>query len=266
MPSTMLRYISGGFTPRELKRYLLGISLWFWGLILISWLNYPAEHHYSIMTHTFSFLGSFAEKHNPETWWIFSIAMGSWAFGMVPLALYLRRRFARVSRFGAAVGAFFFFAGAAGILGVASFPDAPGEVIGDWEWTDIHEKVAILIAIGFFLGILWHGALLLKDRFLPARRREASGLVHRAFLWPYLFWGTITGAAAYNQITWARLYAEKKAAAAASGAHIGSSWSEAMNTIYSFPLWENLVIYTLFAFMMWFSVAASRDTRCAGRV
>ena len=43
--------------------------------------------------------------------------------------------------------------------------------------------------------------------------------------------------------------------AAAAGASIGSSWSEAMNTRYSFPLWENILIYTLFLFLVWMVTA-----------
>ncbi|HRZ84483.1 MAG TPA: hypothetical protein P5069_18675, partial [Candidatus Hydrogenedentes bacterium] len=52
-------------------------------------------------------------------------------------------------------------------------------------------------------------------------------------------------------VRWEYVYAAKKAAAAAAGASIGSSWSEAMNTRYSFPLWENILIYTLFLFLVW---------------
>ena len=46
-----------------------------------------------------------------------------------------------------------------------------------------------------------------------------------------------------------------KAEAAASGGHIGSSWAEGLHTCYSFPLWENVVIYTLFIFLIWFALA-----------
>ena len=252
---TLRRYILGDFEPGELRGYLFFEALLFWGLIAHCWIIYPAENHYSIMTHTFSFLGSFESKHNPGGWWLFSIAMVFWGSATAPVVLYLYRRFATISKWGARAGAFLMLMGCTGIVLVALFPDVPGNVIGDWRSTDIHEKASILIAAGFLLGISWYGVLLLKDRFFPGPGGGGSCFNHGRLLWPYLFWGIVVGVATYFQIRWEFVYAEMKAAAAASGAHIGSHWSEALNTCYSFPLWENVVIYTLFIFLVWLPLA-----------
>ncbi len=248
--------IKGNFTPRMLRRYVLIEALVFWGLIFIAWMSYPAENRYSIMTHTFSFLGSFESKHNPQRWWIFSIAMAFWGTANVPLVFYACRRFATISKWGARVGAGLFLLGGVGIVLIAIFPDARGEVIGNWEWTEIHEKAAIAVAAGFILGILWHGALLLKDVLFSGGN---SIFQHRRFIGPYLFWGVLTGTAAYYLISWEFIYADMKARAALAGVRIGSSWSEALNTRYSFPLWENVVIYTFYAFFAWFILALPNE-------
>lgn len=254
--STAAMIVRGEFTPRMLRRYVLIEAVIFWGLIGLCWMLYPRENRYSIMTHTFSFLGSFENKHNPQWWWIFSVAMSFWGIANIPLALYARRRFAAISLWGARVGAGLFLLGSMGIISIAIFPDARGAVIGNAEWTEIHEKAAIAVAAGFILGILWHGALLLKDRFLP---NGDSGIAHRKLIGPYAFWGIITGTAAFYLISWEFIYTDMKASAALTGAHIGSSWSEALNTRYSFPLWENIVIYTFYAFMAWFTLALPNE-------
>jgi len=249
------RNIRGRFDVVELRQYCLFEVGLFWGIIFLCWLAYPAENHYSIMTHTFSFLGSWEAKHNPEWWWLFTAAMLFWASATVPLTLYVHQRFKVISAWGASAGALLLLVGCAGTAMVACFPDAGGLFAGELRWTDIHEKAAITVAVGFVLGIPWHGVLLLRDRFLGGD----NGFNHRRLLWPYLFWLTITGVAVFFQTRWAVLYTEMKTVAAASGEHIGSSWAEALNTRYSFPLWENVVIYTLFAFLIWFALALPND-------
>lgn len=255
----LIRYATGDFSTTELRRYVAVVTVGFWGVIFIAWLSYPRDHHYSIMTHTFSFLGSFESKHNPRWWWIFSTAMTFWGCASMPLAQYIRRRFSVFTKWGARIGATFLTLGSTGIVLVAFFPDAHGAVIGNWEWTDIHEKAAVLAAAGYIFGNTWHGLLLLLDALSSWWTRRPPHVARMRLFWPYLFWLCITSIAAYFLITWEFLYAEMRAAAAATGAHIGSSWSEAMNTRYSFPLWENITIYTLFIFLMWFTLTLPGD-------
>lgn len=245
------RVARGHLDHHEIRRFLLVKTAVFWGLILAAWWSYPAENRYSIMSHTFSFLGSFTEEHNPAWWWIFSVAMLFWAASMVPTSLYIRRRFAAISTRGANVGAGLFLLASVGIAIVALFPDAPGPVFGETRWTEIHEKGAVLTAVGFVLGILWHAGLLLRAALRPS---PATGhLRHRRMLLPFVFWFCVSGLAAYNQISWGLQYEAMKAAAKASGQSIRSSWGESLHTIYAFPLWENIVIYALFAFLVAFA-------------
>jgi hypothetical protein len=255
--NSCLRYMTGGFDYRELKAYLIFLSAVFWGLIFLAWLSYPAENRYSIMTHTFSFLGSFETKHNPEWWWIFSMAMTFWGLATIPLTCYIFRRFRHISFLGAMIGAFLFLCGGVGLIGVAFFPDARGAVIASWEWTEIHEKAAVLTAIGFGLGFPWHGILLIKQRF--SQKRIPYRFQFHRFVLPYAFWGSIFCVAAYFLGKWEFVYAEMKANARATGESIGSSWSEAMNTIYSFPLWENILIYAMFIFLLWFTLTLPNE-------
>lgn len=258
----MKRFLSGDFDPAGLRRYLLTVSCTYWGLIFVCWLLYPDENRYSIMTHTFSFLGSFETKHNPQWFWLFSIAMVFWGIACGLLVRYVHRQFTAISKWGAHIGALLLFGGCAGIGLVGIFPDARGEVIGSWEWTEIHEKVAVLGFSGYFLGGLWHGLLLLKDRITSKSFGRVPGFSYGHLLWPYVLWLGVISVAAYFLISWEILYPQLRAAAEAEGRPFGSAWSEAMNTRYSFPLWENLVIYTQFVFLIWFGLALPNRRTC----
>lgn len=253
--------LRGHFSRPGLRRYLLFMAGTFWALIGLAWLSYPEENHYSIMSHTFSFLGSYEEEHNPRWWWIFSVAMMFWALSMAPIIQYFYRRFAIISRSGAVAGAFLFSVGSVGIAIVALFPDVKAPIFGV-RITEIHEKGAILTAIGFVLGILLHGGLLIYNRF--STRHEAFRM--RKLAGPYLLWSGMVFAAAYNQVSWGITYERMKRDAAAAGQQIRSSWGESLNTIYAFPLWENLVIYTLFAFLVWFALAVPAEAPASARI
>lgn len=252
----LARIARGQMQGREVRRYLLAKTVVFWTLIFAAWWTYPAENHYSIMSHTFSFLGSFTSEHNPRFWWLFSMAMLFWAVALIPTALYIHARFVALSRWGARIGAAFFLLASLGVALVALFPDAPDPVFGTVRWTEIHEKGALLTAIGFVLGILWHAGLLLWAALRP-QHPNAAALRQPRLVLPFALWFAVATAAAYNQISWGLMYEAKKAAAKAAGQSIRSSWGESLNTIYAFPLWENIVIYALFAFLIAFAWSLS---------
>lgn len=254
------RLARGRFSPREL-RYWVGLqAVVFWGLILVCWIIYPTENRYSIMTHTFSFLGSFEAKHNPQGWWLFSAAMVFWGSSQAPVALYIGHRLSVVSRWGARVAAALLLLACVGTVFVGLFPDARNILAGEWRSTDIHEKAAILVAVGYLLGIPWCGALLLRD-FVRARRQALPErhLAHGPLVWPLMFWFAVVGVAARFLITWERIYADLRREARETGIQIGSSWAEALNTRYSFPMWENILIYSMYIFLVWFALGLSRE-------
>lgn len=252
------KWANGRFHPSEAIRYTAAKAALFWLLIGLCWLIYPAENQFSIMSHTFSFLGSPAEKHNPNGWWLFTAAMVLWGLLQLPLVRYSHRRLRPISPWGARAASLCMAAGCVALAMVGIFPDIHGTVFGPWEWRHIHTQAAIAVFVGFALGIGGYGLLLVADAWRARRGRNAALHGHRAFAGPYALWiGTVT-VAGYFLGSWEVKYARMKAEAEALGQPIGSSWSEALHTRYAFPLWENLVIYALFAFLAWFMVLLAR--------
>jgi len=251
----MWNLFKGNFTAQRLKTYLMVEACVFWGLILACRLLYPAQNRFSIMTHTFSFLGSFDAKHNPRFWVFFTIALVLWGILTIPVVLYLHRRIRQSSPWAVWPGTLLLLEGCLGMILVGIFPDAHGKVWGDLMHTHVHQKVALMCFVGFGLGILWHGLLVVKDQmsWIPWGGKRVFGW--KRVVGPYALYLSIFSVALYFQIKWEFVYTEMKVVAKASGTSIGSHWSEALNTIYSFPLWENILIYTMYIFLAWFSVA-----------
>jgi len=239
-------------------KFVIFKAFTFWSLILLAWLSYPADHAYSIMSHTFSFLGSWSEEHNPRYWWIFTCAMVFWGVAMVPITLRIYLRFREISPWAAVVGAFFMLVGSVGVVVVGLVPDAREILYGDTRWTEVHEIAAVMVGVGFALGILWHAGMILRDRFGERKLNDGHSLGLRSFAWPFAMWVGVLAVAVHNQVTWAQTYEARKAAAEAASTHIGSSWGESLNTVYAFPLWENIVIYALYAFLIWFALLVHR--------
>ena len=91
---TLANLANGHFSPRALRVYLATLSGAFLGLIFLCWRQFPEENAFSILTHTFSYLGSFNEDRNPEGWPLFCIAVTGWGLASVPLVRYTVRRLA----------------------------------------------------------------------------------------------------------------------------------------------------------------------------
>ncbi|HPO12711.1 MAG TPA: hypothetical protein PLI09_04640 [Candidatus Hydrogenedentes bacterium] len=245
---TWIRYSTGNFQPSDLKRYFVFMTVVFWGLIAAAYLSYPRENHFTIMTHSFSYLGSFDPEHNPKWWPIFSVAMTFWGLSTVPLVFYLCRRFSAISRPAARIGASQLLLGCLGIILVGVIPTGHGIFIGTWDWGLAHRNAGLMVAITFNLGIFLHEILLFIDKFT---RRHLGRYGYWRFVWPYTFWWSIVFLAAYFLTKWVFVYEDMKKAAAVAGRTLEGSWSEALNTRYSIPLWENILVVTLFVFMIW---------------
>ena len=128
------KIIKGDFTLQQLKTHIFGVSTIFWLLILISSLFYP---NYSIMHHSFSYIGRPDVDHNPRAWWLFSVAMIFWGIALIPFTIYSYRKFKPVSKTYSFLGAFFLILFIIGLVLIAIFPDGK-------EYGGLHAKVSLL--------------------------------------------------------------------------------------------------------------------------
>ena len=254
-----MRWIQGHLHAHEIVRYVMALAVLFWSQIALCVWIYPAENQFSILTHTFSFMGRWEDHHNPQGWWLFSSAMFLWGILQIPLVLYAHRRMQTISCWGARISTALLLIGSVSISMVGLFPDVRGEVIGSVEFRDLHTWAAIGVFIGYALGIGGYGLLILRDYLAKGRVSRPAGLEHRRFALPYAFWISAVLVAGFFQGRWAATYARMRAEAEAAGQSIGSSWAESSGTIWAFQLWENLVIYALFIFWVWFMLVLPRQ-------
>ena len=250
------RIITGNFSMGELRCYVAVKAVLFWGLILLSWALFPSQNQFSIMTHSFSYLGSFEPFHNPKWWWVFTIAMVLWGVALVPLVLYIHRRFSHVSRWGAALAALLLLAGCLGLILVGAIPSVHMRFAGRQSWAGIHRDAGLLVVIAFCAGIFAHELLLFRDGFTRKRLGKHG---YWRFFWPYLVWWTLAITAADFLLRWMFVYEDMKRAAATAGRQLLGSWSEALHTPYSTPMWETIMICTLYVFLAWFVLVVPHE-------
>ncbi len=248
----------GDFDRPVLWKYLAVVCGIYWALIFTCVALYP-DHKFNIMANTYSALGSADPPNNPRAWWLFSTAMVFWGIVMIPVVFYNYRRMAAISPWAAAIGGFLMMLGGCGISLVGFFPDVNGTTFGGYEVREIHKYVALIGAGGYILSNIWFGFMLLADGLSNAFSDGYSDFNHKWFIPPYLVWGGVFGTGLYFQIKWESVYAGLKAAAIAAGQPVPGHFGGALNTIYSFPLWENLVIYSLFFFIVWFALALPEE-------
>ena len=253
---SLLTFARGQFEPGTLRIYLAAQALFFWGVIFVCWRLFPVENTFSILTHTFSYLGSFEPDRNPPGWWLFTIAMVFWGLTSVPVVRFITRQVALASGKHLRGPAGLLTTGCVGVILVGLFPDARGPILGPIRWTDLHYLGALFIVIGFVFGVPWFAARLFRAARFANTPEPARAACRRARL-PQLLFIAETAVAFSFLIRWEFIYRERRAEAEAAGISIGSSWTEAMNTPYSFPLWDNLFVYTLFVYLVWTALALS---------
>ncbi len=253
------RYISGQHTSTEIRWHLALLVLVFWGLVFCAWLGYPAEHKYSVTKKTLSALGSFDEHHNPEWFWLFSVAMVYCGLTMAPIILYIRRRVMAISELGARVGSVFFLVGCAAIILTGLFPDAHRDVIGNWEWRQIHVKVAVLIALAFSMGIFWHGGLLIRDKLTRKTFAEQGRLPYLKLIAPFLVCLPVFVAVGMR-IDWASVWVVVRGALGNTGSPATADLDVAFKGLRSYPLLEHLSIWALTIFVVWFAAVLPSES------
>jgi hypothetical membrane protein len=251
---------TGDFDRPVLQRYLAVVGSVYWCLILMCWGLFP-EHKFSIMSNTYSALGSYDQDNNPQWWWLFSVAMTFWGIAMVPVVFYNFRRLAIISVRAAGIGAFFMMLGGIGISLVGIFPDAYGMAFGNHEIREIHKYVALIGAGGYLLCAIWFGGMLVID----ALKTEYGEFDYTRLVPPYVILGGVFGTGVHFLLRWESVYANLKAAAIAAGQPVPGHFGAALNTRYSFPLWENLTIWSLFIFIVWFALALPEEAPLGGQ-
>ncbi len=249
---------TGDFDRPVLRRYLAVVGGIYWCLILTSLGLFP-EHKFSIMSNTYSALGSYDQDNNPQWWWLFSMAMTFWGVAMVPVVFYNFRRLAIISVRAAGMGAFFMMLGGIGISLVGVFPDVSGMTFNHHEIREIHKYVALIGAGGYLLSALWFGGMLLTDALKNAFAGDYGDFDYKWIAPPYVILGGVFGTGVYFLLRWESVYANLKAAAIAAGRPVPGHFGAAFNTRYSFPLWENLTICSLFLFIVWFALALPEE-------
>jgi hypothetical protein len=232
------RYVFGGHSPVEIRWHLALLVAGYWGLVLCAWLGYPAENHFSVTTAMLSALGSFEERYNPRWYWVFSVAMVYCGVCMVPVMLYVRRRLSAVSAWGASVGAFFFLLGCAAIMLTGLFPYAHRDFLG-WRLAHLHMNAAALITASFALGFVWHGLLLLQDRFTRRTFDRVGPRPYLRFIGPFVICIPVILAVG-QRIDWKLVLA--------------GNMDGAFSGMVHFPLLEHVAIWTLTVFVVWFTV------------
>ena len=250
--------LKGHFTPRGLACYFLAGYALIAGLCLTAYGFYQGHYYagrhpdatpYSVFTSTFSFLGSFDHKKNPEGWVFFSLALWIMALFMLPLTRYINRRMTVISPGGAKTGIRMLLLGAAALALVGVFPDSGQDFVADLHYGKIHNLLALLAFAGLSFGSLWFGLMLARfNPFHPGHRPPhhddaQAAFHHPALHLPFVMLGGVLVTAICFLIRWECIYRR-----------LGQPHWPGVG-LYSFPLWEWLYILTLFLALAWFSLA-----------
>ncbi|MHA1900910.1 MAG: hypothetical protein ACTSW5_08450 [Promethearchaeota archaeon] len=218
----------GNFQTNQLKKYIFITFMIILSFLGISWIFYPKELNYSIMTDTISYLGDY--QKNPIGWVFFSITFIFTSISFIPLILYLHNRITKISITGAWIGTIFLFIGCIGIFLTALLPDVYGDDFFKFvSLGKIHNIVALFGIFGFILGLFEYGILFFID-FWSIFHRKHKGVYAYLSVFPIFLPFTIIGIATLiTQIIRVKL---------------GGEWPG--EGILSFPLWEWLIALSFF--------------------
>jgi len=225
--SNLEQYLKGHFTKAELIKFLTLFSALGFLFLFLAWLTYPPENNYSIMKDTISFLGSSDPDNNPHGWWLFSISLIIFAIMLVPIAFYRYRRMKKVFLPFALFSLLFYIIAAVGLFLVAIFPDNGGmSYFSDLSAGRLHNLVSIFAFGGFGLAFL-------IDLFTYIIDAIKKPMLFNIKIWGmvYIIFFILLGIAVYTQIRW-NMICE------------ANCWPG--EGIYSFPLWEWIIFFTIF--------------------
>jgi len=165
------RILQGKFKLKELRGYLLIITILFFIPLFISLSLYPKELEYSVMKDMVSYLGSWDK--NPRGYQFFNFSFIFLGFAYFPLIQYLHRRISvpRCKWF-AICGTIFLILSAIGIIGIGFFPDADGKNLFGIEGRKIHFDFAYLAVIGFLAGMICYIEIIVEDYIAMLRNKQ----------------------------------------------------------------------------------------------
>ena len=218
----------GNFQTKQLRKYILITFIIIVSLIGISWILYPKELNYSIMTHTISYLGDF--QKNPNGWIFLSLAFIFMSIFFIPLILYIHKRIYLISRMGSWIGTSLLIVGAVGGFLTALLPDDYGtDFFKDVSLGKIHNIAALFAIFGFILGLFVYGILFFID-YWPIFNKNRERVYAYLSIFPVFLPFTLIGIGTLiTQIIRVRL---------------GGEWPG--SGILSFPLWEWMLALTFF--------------------
>ncbi|CAL6063548.1 Conserved_hypothetical protein [Hexamita inflata] len=242
-------FICGYLTPVQLLVYsLVGFTV-IWCIYGAAYYTYNLSNHYSIMSCTFSFLGSWDDDSNPIGWYWFTIGMCSSFFIEMPIIMYVYQRVKHINKKIALCGNIFWVLGVCAQFLVGCFPSSSTIIFGTTKFRDIHNPTATVTFSALLVGAPCYAALVGYDRPTSCKKIGKGnilnhrytdiciGIVIQIMIVALIILGLW-------QIVYPIMYAKDPT--------IGSNWSAAMNTIWSFPLWENVIIITLYLYLIIF--------------
>jgi Protein of unknown function (DUF998) len=145
------------------KKWMPISALIFWGCMLISYLLYPGEDNFSIMTHSISFLGDWIDNPMPG-WLFFTIAMIVGGIVFMPVGMYMYRRFKVCNNILGRFTNFLYILGCFGIILVGIFADVGSVDLYGLRVSDYHNVAAVLGFGGLGLAIIEYSYLNIRDK------------------------------------------------------------------------------------------------------
>ncbi len=218
----------GNFQTMQLRKYILITFMITVSLLGVSWILFPKELNYSIMTDTISYLGDY--ERNPVGWIFFSISFIFASISLIPLIIYLHKRIIMISHMGTWIGTVFLYIGILGIFLTALLPDVYGtDFFKDVSLGKIHNIAALIGMFGLILGLFDYGMLFFID-YWPIFHKNHEGVY--AYLSVFLIFLPFTLIGIGTLIT--QIIRNK----------LGGEWPGA--GILSFPLWEWMLVISFF--------------------
>lgn len=218
----------GNFQTIQLRKYIFITFMITASLLGISWILFPKELNYSIMTDTISYLGDY--EKNPVGWIFFSISFIFASISLIPLIIYLHKRIIKISRAGTWIGTISLAIGILGIFLTALLPDVYGtDFFEDVSLGKIHNIAALFGIFGIIFGLFDYGILFFID-YWPIFHKDRKGVYAYLSVFPIFLPFTLIGIGTLvTQIIRTKL---------------GGEWPGA--GILSFPLWEWMLVISFF--------------------